>query len=223
MPLWNSRIPAAVETNQFQFFWKIRSPVPCSVRIAFRRDLVVLDCQPPSWSFTKVSPISAIRLPWRNTKLTPSLLTTMVLSCFQSTSRVMAAFMRRSILRMGWIALTWVVWVRMGAIATPLVPVWKVSHVVAEVTFLHAIPPGCIGIVVELLGNIQTEIIAFCHWIVEVNVVFVTLNNVGVEVVVGHEFLSNRSNITHSRVVWWTTVPVWEVAQGILTYLPSIE
>lgn len=101
MPLSNSTIPAAVETNQFQPFWKTRSPVPCSERIAFRRDLVVLVCQPPSWSFTKVSPISAIRLPWRNTKLTPSLLTTIVLSCFQSTSRVMAAFMRRSILRIG--------------------------------------------------------------------------------------------------------------------------
>ena len=38
--------------------------------IAFRRDLVVLDCQPPSNTRTKSSPTSAILLPWRYTQQT---------------------------------------------------------------------------------------------------------------------------------------------------------
>jgi len=71
----------------------------------------------------------------------------------------------------------------MGAVATPCVPVWKVSHVIAEVALLHAIPPRCIGIVVELLGNIQTEIITLCHAVVEIQQLVVVANDVSVEVV----------------------------------------
>ena len=57
------------------------------------------------------------------------------------------------------------------------------SHVVAEVTLLHASPPRCIGFVVTNLGNILTETIAFCHAVVEIHQLVVIVNDVGVEVV----------------------------------------
>jgi hypothetical protein len=95
-------VPNLERRNQSKFFWKTLSPpIPCSKRIAFRRDLVVLDCQPPSNNRMKVSPTSAILLPCRNTKLTPSMLETSVLPDFQSMPLVMAAFIWDSILRMG--------------------------------------------------------------------------------------------------------------------------
>jgi len=56
----------------------------------------------------------------------------------------------------------------MGAIARPPVPVWKVSHVVAEVSLLHAIPPGHIGFVIKLLCNLQAKVITLCHAVVEI-------------------------------------------------------
>ena len=68
--------------------------------IALRRDLVVLDCQPPSKMRTKASPISAILLPCRYTVDTPSLLVTVVLLMCQSVLFLMATFISFSILRM---------------------------------------------------------------------------------------------------------------------------
>jgi len=67
-------------------------------------------------------------------------------------------------------------------------PQWtpdQLSHVIAEVTFLHASPPGSIRFIVEHLSNILTEIITFCHAIVEPHVIIMTINNVGVEVIQG--------------------------------------
>jgi len=84
----------------------------------------------------------------------------------------------------------------MGAIATPCVPLDQLSHVIAEVTFLHAIPPRCICFVVTNGGNIQAEIIYLCHAIVEPHVIIVTLNNLAVEVVVSHGVLINKCNVT---------------------------
>jgi hypothetical protein len=87
----------------------------------------------------------------------------------------------------------------MGAIATPCVPLDQLSHVIAEVTFLHAIPPRCICFVVTNGGNIQAEIIYLCHAIVEPNVIIVTLNNLAVEIVVSHGVLINKCNVTDIR------------------------
>ena len=92
--------------------------------------------------------------------------------------------------------MTYVVWVRMGAIATPCVPLDQLSHIKAEVTFLHAIPPRCICFVVTNGGNIQAEIIYLCHAIVEPHVIIVTINNFAVEVVVSHGVLINKCNVT---------------------------
>ena len=98
-------IPWAVfiETNQSNAFWNTRSPTsPCSERIAFRRDLVVLDCQPPSKRRMKVSPTSAILLPWRNTveRLASSSKVTAVFADRQFWLLEMALFICCSILRM---------------------------------------------------------------------------------------------------------------------------
>ena len=68
--------------------------------MAFKRDLVVLDCQPPSKMRTKASPISAILLPCRYTVDTSSLLETVVLDMCQSVLFLMATFISFSILRM---------------------------------------------------------------------------------------------------------------------------
>jgi len=88
-------------TNHCQSFWKTPSPCsPCSARMAFRRDLVVLDCHPPSNRRMKLSPISAIRLPWSRTCATSSVWVTLVLALCQSVPLEMASFMSRSILRM---------------------------------------------------------------------------------------------------------------------------
>lgn len=109
------------------------------------------------------------------------------------------------------------VWQASGAIARPPVPVLKVSHVVAEVTFLHAIPILCIGTVAHHLSNIQAEIIALCHAIVQPHQVIVVLNDISVEVIVGHEFLCNNSNITDLVADWTDPVPVSKVAHAELT------
>ena len=87
----------------------------------------------------------------------------------------------------------------MGAIATPCVPLDQLSHIKAEVTFLHASPPGSICFVVTNGGNIQAEIITLCHAIVEPHVIIVTLNNLAVEVVVSHGVLINKCNVTDIR------------------------
>ena len=68
--------------------------------IALSRDLVVLDCQPPSNTRTKSSPTSAILLPCKNTTDTPSMFSTRVFACPQSREEEMASFISRSILRM---------------------------------------------------------------------------------------------------------------------------
>ena len=95
-------------TNQSKFFWNTLSPVsPCSSRIALRRDLVVLDCQPPSNRRMKVSPTSAILLPWRNTCDTGALtlswecVTTVLPDC-QSCLLEMALFICCSIFLKAW-------------------------------------------------------------------------------------------------------------------------
>jgi hypothetical protein len=82
-----------------------------------------------------------------------------------------------------------------GAIAIPPVPVLKVSQVKAEVTFLHAIPPRLVSFVIKLLCNLQAEIITLCHAIVEIHVIFVTLDDLSVEVVF-------QVNFSATNVVW---------------------
>ena len=67
---------------------------------AFKRDLVVLDCQPPSKMVMLVSSIMAILLPCRYTVDTPSLVTTWVLPEDQFLSALIAAIIWDSILRM---------------------------------------------------------------------------------------------------------------------------
>jgi hypothetical protein len=74
-------------------------------------------------------------------------------------------------------------------------PLWKLSQVEAEVPLLHGIPPNPIRFGIKLLSNTQAEIITLCHAIVEPHMVFVTLNNLSVEIVVGHEFLSNKGSM----------------------------
>lgn len=100
-------VPVFKLTNHSKFFWNTHSPlIPCSARIAFRRDLVVFDCQPPSNKRMKLSPTSAILLPWRNTwdtgAFTPSWeCATIVLPDCQSLLSLIAAFIWRSIFLMG--------------------------------------------------------------------------------------------------------------------------
>ena len=82
-----------------------------------------------------------------------------------------------------------------GGNCKPPVPVFKVSHVVAEVTFLHAIPPCLVRFRIKLFCNSQTEIIAFCQAIVEIHQVVVVANDIGVEVVF-------QVNSSATNVVW---------------------
>ena len=77
-----------------------------SLMIAFKRDLVVVDCQPPSKMVTKSSPTFAIKLPCKRTSETPSVVVTVVFALLQLVFAVMAAFIWVSILRMfgvGWL------------------------------------------------------------------------------------------------------------------------
>jgi hypothetical protein len=65
-------------------------------------------------------------------------------------------------------------------------PQWtpdQLSQVKAEVTFFHASPPGSIRFAITNLSNIQTEVITFCHRIVEVHMIIMTLNDISVEVI----------------------------------------
>ena len=90
--------------------------------IALRRDLVVLDCQPPSNTRTKSSPTSAILLPCRNTTDTPSMFSTRVFALCQSREAEMASFISRSILRIGEIRLNKCTIQEMGHRSTDAVP-----------------------------------------------------------------------------------------------------
>ena len=122
--------PTNLWTNHLKFRWNTHSPlIPCAWSIAFRRDFVVADCQPPSNKLTEFCRTWAIQLPWRNTKLTPSKNWTSVLPIFQFWQSAIAWFIRRSILRIGgvaWFTLK-VYRVRRG-IGAPLVPVPRLSH-----------------------------------------------------------------------------------------------
>ena len=97
-------VPSDRRTFHSNFSCTTRSPgIPFSERIAFKRDLVVTVCQPPSCNLMKPSPTSAIKLPCRKTKATPLDTVTIVLAFFHilPSSRVaMAVFIWRSILRM---------------------------------------------------------------------------------------------------------------------------
>ena len=97
--------PMNLWTNHLKFLWNTPSPlIPWTWRIALILLLVVLDCQPPSNRVTKLSPISAILLPWRVTIATPSSWVTVVLPLLKLRPLVMAAFIRVSILRIGGVA-----------------------------------------------------------------------------------------------------------------------
>jgi len=84
---------------------------------------------------------------------------------------------------------------QVGGNCKPPVPVFKVSHVVADVTFLHASPPGSVRFIAKQFSNILTEIIAFCHAIVEIHQVVVVANDIGVEVIF-------QVNSSATNVVW---------------------
>ena len=60
-------------------------------------------------------------------------------------------------------------------------------------TFLLIIPPCLISSIVEAFGNTETEIIAFCHAVVQIHQVVVIANDVSVEVVHAHsvDYLSS--------------------------------
>ena len=93
--------PVKTRTYQAKSFWNTPSPaMQNSEHNAFSRDLVVLDCQPPSKIVIVVSSTMAILLPWRYTVDTPSLVTTSVLPERQFLFALIAAFICCSILRM---------------------------------------------------------------------------------------------------------------------------
>ena len=93
-------LPSLILTRHSKFLAKTRSPgKPCSSRIALSRDLVVLDCQPPSMSLIQPSPISAILLPCSHTCATPLNVCTMVFPELQLSPAVIALFICCSILR----------------------------------------------------------------------------------------------------------------------------
>jgi hypothetical protein len=62
--------------------------------------------------------------------------------------------------------------------------VQRLSHIIAEVTFLHASPPRLVSFVIKLLCNLQAEIITLCHAIIQVHVIIVTVNDASVEIVI---------------------------------------
>ena len=87
---------------QAKSFWNTPSVAPLqnSLIRAFSRDLVVLDCQPPSKIRIHVSVISAILFPWSRTVETLPTVSTQVLALDQFLPALMAAFIWRSIFRM---------------------------------------------------------------------------------------------------------------------------
>ena len=93
--------PVKTRTYQAKSFWNTPSPaMQNSEHNAFRRDLVVFDCQPPSKMVIVVSSTMAILLPWRYTNETPSMVTTSVFPDFQFLFAWIAAHICCSILRM---------------------------------------------------------------------------------------------------------------------------
>ena len=86
--------------------WCTPSVTPLQKRLmsAFRRDLVVLDCQPPSNIWRKSSPTVAMWLPCRYTldSSDSGQYVTLVLLFVQLLLLATAAFIRDSILRMKW-------------------------------------------------------------------------------------------------------------------------
>jgi hypothetical protein len=60
------------------------------------------------------------------------------------------------------------------------------SNVVADVSFLHAIPPNLIRFRIKALSNTQAEIITLCHRVVQIHVIVVTIDDLSVEVIVSH-------------------------------------
>ena len=102
IPEKNGIGPPSCCTNQSKDLAKTRSPGrPFSARMAFRRDLVVVVCQPPSHSWIQPSPILAIKLPCRRTSATSGTWkVTVVLPLLQFLPWAIAAFIWDSILRM---------------------------------------------------------------------------------------------------------------------------
>ena len=86
--------------------WCTPSVTPLQKRLmsAFRRDLVVFDCQPPSKIWRKSSPTVAMWLPCRYTldSSDSGQYVTLVLLFVQLLLLATAAFIRDSILRMKW-------------------------------------------------------------------------------------------------------------------------
>ena len=92
-----------LRTNHWKFDWKTPSPsMQNSWQSAFKRDLVVVVCQPPSKMVMSVSETSAILLPWRRTTETPvsGSKWTEVFADYQSMFFWTAAHIWDSILRM---------------------------------------------------------------------------------------------------------------------------
>ena len=134
--------PTNLWTNHLKFRWNTHSPlIPFAWSIAFRRDFVVADCQPPSNKLTEFCRTWAIQLPWRNTKDTPSKNWTSVLPDFQLRQSRIASTIWRSILRIGgvaWFTLK-VYRVRRG-IGVPLVPLMRLAHQLPILTNLEQLP-----------------------------------------------------------------------------------
>ena len=110
IPEKNSTVSPLTVTNHLCCFWNTFSPGnPCLERIAFRRDFVVTDCQPPSNSWTKLSPTTAILLPCRRTTDEPvsESKCTEVFACCQLQPFEMALFISASILRIKCHELIW--------------------------------------------------------------------------------------------------------------------
>ena len=92
--------PVNLRTYHRKSFWNTPSPaMQNSEHNALSRDLVVLDCHPPSKIVSEVSSTMAILLPWRYTVDTPSFVTTCVLPDDQFLSAWIAAHICCSILR----------------------------------------------------------------------------------------------------------------------------
>ena len=81
----------------------------------------------------------------------------------------------------------------MGAGVNPrLISVAYQSYIIANVRLFLFIIPDTIRIIQHTSSNTKTEIITFCHAIVEPKMLIVTLNNLLVEVVVHGWFSSER-------------------------------
>ena len=141
--------------------------------IAFRRDLVVLDCQPPSNTRTKSSPTSAILLPCRNTTDTPSMFSTRVFACPQSRDAEMASFISRSILRIGGIRLNKCTIQEMREGTTDCVPLPQVSLTKeGEVSIQDKIDDLIRGIAIEAITEPIQCHLGGCHGVAHVPLQF---------------------------------------------------